>query len=739
MDTAAIFEGLNAPQIEAVRHVDGPLLVVAGAGSGKTRTVTRRVAHLISQGINPQTIVAITFTNKAADEMLGRVHKTLDTFTGGDSRRPTIATFHAFSALLLRIYGRHIGIDPNFSIFDTSDRQKLIKLACGDTGALPYGLTAAKIGSIIERAKRGILGPDQIDQLPGMPEYYCPAITRIYRKYQDMLEENRGLDFDDLLGKALALFDADESAEAIRRRYQYLMIDEYQDTNRVQYLLARAIVRDHSNLCATGDPDQSIYGWRGADLRNIMEFQQDFPDAKVVYLENNYRSTAYILQAADSLIHKNANRKEKKLVAVHGLGEKVEIHECDDEVSEAQTVINIIDSLRKSNVPLGEMAVFCRVNALLRTVEQSLVAAEIPYELARGVGFFQRREIKDLVAFLRILANPDDQLALERIINVPARGIGNQAQGILKDYAAQNGISLLKTVALADRIDQLGKSQAKVSQFASMIDQLNKIKSTLGLSQFVKEVIELTGLGSYYQRLGQKQNLVDELSPVANLEEFIGTVQVYEVHTPTEQQSLEDLLASVSLVSDVDSVKGDTDRVTLLTMHAAKGLEFTAVIILAAEEDIIPHALAMPNGVEEERRLFFVAITRAKRRLHICYAGHRSTRGSYRRSVPSRFLKELDPQAVKGLDLSVFQRPTKNFQFVITPRRVENAEPEPAQSGPICKYRSGQRIYHDKFGYGLIEEIHLSGTRYTGSIRFHGVGLKKIVLDIAPLHAVKEK
>jgi DNA helicase-2/ATP-dependent DNA helicase PcrA len=739
MNAEVILEGLNEQQIEAVRHVDGPLLVVAGAGSGKTRVITRRVAHLISQGIEPQAIVAITFTNKAADEMLARVNTLLERYNGQDVRRPVIATFHAFSAQLLRIYGRSIGIDPNYSIFDTVDRQKLIKMASGDVNALPFGLTAAKIADLIERAKRQRILPDQIEQLDDLPQYLRPAVARIYNRYQQLLVENNGLDFDDLLGKALELLESDEAGASIRRRYHYLLIDEYQDTNRVQYLLARSLARNSSNICATGDPDQSIYGWRGADLRNILEFQEDFPNAKVVFLEKNYRSTGHILQAADSLIRHNVERKEKSLVPVHEQGEPIEVHECDDEVQEAAKILEIVSEYRREGIPLGEIAVFSRVNSLLRTVEQALISADIPYELARGVGFFQRKEIKDLVAYLRVLANPDDQLSLERIINVPARGIGLQAQTLLKAYADQKRISLLQAVSQADQIAELGKSQNSVIQFGSLMTQLAAINNESNLTTIVRQTIDLTGLRSCYQKAAEKQNRADELSPVANLDEFVSTAQVYESHISPEEQSLPHFLSQVSLVSEIDSVKGQADRLTLLTIHAAKGLEFSVVIVIAAEEDIMPHALAMPNGLEEERRLFFVALTRAKRRLHVCYANRRSTRGSYRRSMPSRFLKEIDPKSVRGLTLSTFARPARNFQFVINARRPTPAEPQPALQMPRCPYRTGQRIYHEKFGYGLIEEIHLSGNHYTGSIRFHGAaGLKKIVLNIAPLHAVKE-
>ena len=653
-----------------------------------------------------------------------------------------MATFHAFSAFLLRVYGRVLGIDPNFSIFDTTDRNKLVKAACGDAGALPVGLTAAKVGDRIGHAKTRLIGPDQLEQLPGLPEYQRAAIARIYRRYQDLLRENGGLDFDDLLIRGLELLENEEAGEAIRRKYQYLLIDEYQDTNRIQYHLARRLAGERRNICATGDPDQSIYGWRGADLRNILDFQKDYPDAKVVFLEKNYRSTACILKAADSVIVRNRERKEKVLVPVLGQGEPVEVHTLDDEGEEAERVVRIIREAKRDGMGYADVAIFCRVNSLLRAVETSLREAGIPYELARGVGFFQKREIRDLVAYLRVLGNPDDQLALERIINVPTRGIGQLAQSVLKEYAAEQSVSLIEAVRRAGQIERLGKSQASVLRFAELMGRLVKAKDEMGLSEFVKRVIHESGLHDYYQRQSRspdpddEDDRPDELSPVANLDELVATAQAFEYDN--EKPTLQDFLAQVSLVSDVDTVKTDSDRVTLLTMHAAKGLEFGVVVIVAAEEEIIPHVLAMEDGVEEERRLFFVAMTRAKQRLHICCAHRRATRGSYRRSVPSRFIREIDPKVVKGLDLSSFSRPARNFQFVINPKRTENGASTAAAALPKCSYRSGQRIYHEKFGYGVIEEIYLSGNRYTAGIRFHSAGVKKIVLDLAPIHPVAE-
>ncbi|MFA5863225.1 MAG: UvrD-helicase domain-containing protein [Phycisphaerae bacterium] len=726
---------LTPPQRQAVTHIDGPLLVLAGAGSGKTRVITRRVGYLIQQGISPGAIVAITFTNKAADEMSRRVGELLEMKSGS---MPMVSTFHSFCALMLRIYGTAIGLETNFTIFDTGDTAKLIRNACGDTGALPTGLTPAKIGEFISRAKMQMIKPEEVSSRLELPQFQASSLARIYKRYEEMLLENRALDFDDLLLKALDLLNNDAAREVIHRRYQYLLIDEYQDTNHVQYLLAKRLSEHTRNICATGDPDQSIYGWRGAEINNILDFEKDFPDAAVVFLENNYRSTEYILTAANSLISNNKLRKEKKLLAVLEKGVKIQIHSCDDENEEAKTLADLINQAQKRGSKLKDIAVMCRINSLFRIVEQTLRTREIPYQLARGVSFFQRREIRDIMSYLRVLVNPADQVALERIVNTPTRGIGAQAQAALKDFAQQNQISLYQAILQAEKIMTLGKSQTNVIRFGEMMEQFRqRLTPTSATEDIVRHVTDTSGLRTYYKQIAQKEHRTDELSPEANLDEFIGMAQKFHQELP--DGSMMDFLSQQSLVSDTDAINNQTDCVTLLTMHAAKGLEFEQVIILAAEEDIIPHMFCSGDErkIEEERRLFFVAMTRAKKFLNICYAHHRATRGSYRPTAPSRFIKELDPQTVEGLDVTELSKPVRTNQFIISPRKpaVEASVPTPAK--PRCQYRPGQRVYHEKFGYGVIQEIYLSGANYLGTVNFHTGGLKKLVLNIAPLQTVK--
>ncbi len=735
MDTKTrILDNLTPAQRKAVTCIDGPLLVLAGAGSGKTRVVTRRVGYLIEQGVAPESIVAITFTNKAANEMSRRVDETI----GQDNKRnPVVSTFHSFCVLLLRRYGEKIGLSDNFTIFDSADSVKLVKNACADPKRLPSGLTPAKIANVISGAKTRMISPDEIQNQPNVEKIIAAKIAEIYRNYEKLLRDNNALDFADLLLRGMDLLNNDDARDAIHRRYHYFLIDEYQDTNRIQYLLAKRLSEHTTNICATGDPDQSIYTWRGADISNILDFEDDYPNAKVVFLENNYRSTSYILQAANSLITQNKRRKEKRLIPIHGRGTKIQVHCCEDEGQEAEKVSELIKKAQSEGRKLSEIAIMSRVNSLFINIEQELAQKNIPYQLARGVSFFRRKEIKNIVAYLRVVVNHTDQAALENIINVPTRGIGAKAQATLKQYAKDKGISLYRAIFEAPTIEALGKSKSNVLVFSQMLAYFSELaEKENSAERIVREILEKSNLLEYYKRIGEKEHRPDELSPHANLMELANIAAKFDAENP--DGTLADFIAEISLVSDIDSVNQDEDCVLLLTMHSAKGLEFEEVIIIGAEEDILPHAFSKEDDkLEEERRLMFVAITRAKKEIHISYTEHRSGRGSYRPVYPSRFLKELDPQTVEGLDVSVCE-PTKKYnQFTISPRKPfqdEAAKTTRARS----PFKPGQRVYHKAFGYGVVQEVYLIGSRYTGKILFHGHGLKKLVFDMAPLVPVKD-
>ncbi len=733
-----ILKGLTTSQEEAVRCIEGPLLILAGAGSGKTKVITHRIGYMIAEGISPEEIVAVTFTNKAANEMLERVENLLGDWIKG---RPHISTFHSFCAKILRIYGEHIGIASNFTIYDTADVGRLIKSICSEV-ILPEGLTPGKIANIISYLKTRCIGPEEIEKVVERSSYTVSTLKKVYAKYEKRMSENNGLDFSDLLIKAIKLLEVSEAKEKIQRRYRYLLIDEYQDTNRLQYLLANKLIEHTRNICATGDPDQSIYSWRGADIRNILDFEKDYPDAKILFLENNFRSTGIILQAANSLIKHNKDRKEKVLVPVKGRGDKIKVFECEDELDEVNRVVEIIKEVRRSGIPYSEIAVMSRVNVLFGNIERGLAVEEIPYQLARGVGFFQRKEIKDVLAYMRVLVNPNDQISLERIINTPARGIGAQAQGTLKRYAEINMISLYQAVMQASEIEELGKSKENVIRFANLITHLKDMVSrTKSVKEIVKEIITQTGLYEYYRMQGLKANRPDEVSPSAYLDEFVEIAEGYEEEAE-EGVSLEDFLSQLALVSDIDTMNLNEDRVNLLTMHSAKGLEFEVVIIIGAEENIIPHVLSLNSiggkEIEEERRLFFVAITRAKSRVYICWANRRSSRSSsFRFNSPSRFLKEIDPQTIEGLDLSYFEQRQTRYQFTIAPKKPIQESAMKSSDRPKCPFKPGQRVYHPRFGYGVVQEIYLNGANYNAHIHFVNVGFKKLVIGVAPLQSVE--
>jgi len=745
-----LLEQLTEPQQEAVRHIDGPLLVLAGAGSGKTRVVTYRVAYLIAQGIAGEHILAVTFTNKAAGEMRSRISQLLDSLADGDSARAgkvTVGTFHAFCTLLLRRYGWHIGLQPHFTIPDEGDRLKLLKEAMKNRSNLLETLTPAKVCGAISLAKNQLAGPDELEAVLG-DNFRVRMIAQIYRAYEQLLEQANALDFDDLLLKALKLLGDQELRDHVEDIHRYVLIDEYQDTNRVQYLIAKKLTQQRRNLCATGDPDQSIYGWRGADLRNILQFEQDFPDAKVVRLEQNYRSTRNILRSANALIQHNKFRKDKKLWTANPEGPSVELLRCEDEEDEARKIADLIEQMHRQGRPLNHFAVFCRINSLLKTVETELNLRSLPYQLARGVGFYQRREIRDALAYLRVLANPADRLALERIINTPTRGIGAKAQKILQEFARTSRISLYEAIQQADRLEQLGKSQQNVSAFAALLSHLAALPKK-PVAALIQQVLDQTGLRAYHAEQSklasepedelEQQQGEEQGEPKTSFDELVNYAEQFDKNYA--ELELEDFLAQSSLASEVDSVDSGRGAVMLMTLHAAKGLEFPVVFMMALEDGVLPHALCSedPKLLEEERRSMFVGMTRAQEKLYLSYALTRTFRGKKgRRSVPSRFLRQIDTDAVAGLNRDDFEVTRRTAPFVIASRPgAQRSETAEVPKRPKCPFKAGQRVYHDRFGHGRIESIQLVGNEYMASVQFRTSGLRKLALRFAPLHLVK--
>jgi DNA helicase-2/ATP-dependent DNA helicase PcrA len=628
---------LTEPQRRAVTHRDGPLLVLAGAGSGKTRVITRRVAWLIREGVAPWNIAAVTFTNKAAGEMRDRVAAITQT------RGPVVGTFHSLCARLLREYAAEAGLDRNYTIYDVSDRRKLIKDATAKLELDSTAYSPASVEAIISRAKNELIGPEEF--AGNALSLRDREIARIFRVYDEMLRAANGLDFDDLLMiPALLLKKKEELRAALEDRFRYVLIDEYQDTNHAQYAFVRALTRERRNLCVVGDPDQSIYAWRGADLNNILKFETDYPAAAVVRLEQNYRSTKTILAAADGLIARNLKRKPKALWTDNEAGPRVKVFRCTAEHQEAEQIAHLIaDEIGRGAKP-GDIAIFFRVNALTRVLENALRSAALPYEIVRGVEFYNRQEIKDALSYLRVLVNPADTVCLERILNVPPRGIGDTTLTRVAEFAESQGIPLLEGLRRVRETAAL-RSAAKVEDFLTLLDKLAP-KPGESVRDVVDRVIMQSGLWQHYSA-----DRDEEAGKIDNLNELINAAADFAEHNP--EGTLADFLTQASLTSDQDGYDADGGKVTLMTLHAAKGLEFPVVIIAGLEQGMLPHERSISAGdVEEERRLFFVGITRAMKRLYLTHALYRSVRGESLRQLASDFLAELPPAAIEKVDLT---------------------------------------------------------------------------------------
>jgi len=627
-----LLKGLTAAQQSAVLHVDGPLLILAGPGSGKTRVVTHRIAHLLRTGIGPQRILALTFTNKAADEMRRRIERL------APGKQVWMSTFHRFCAKMLREHARLVGLRENFTIYDTSDSQSALKRTLEAIDFDPGHFTPQQIAHHISWAKNNLIPAAQYQPRPGHP---LGAVTaKIYPSYQQTLLTANAVDFDDLLlHVAMLLRENPEVRTMLDARFRYILVDEYQDTNLAQYAIVRALSMDYPNLAVTGDPDQSIYGWRGANLSNILEFEHDYPDVAVVRLEQNYRSTKSILRAAASLIAHNKRRKEKDLFTDNGEGDPVRLTTYVTNREEAGAIAQTIaDALRAGTRRPRDFAVFYRVNALSRTFEFAFRDAGIPYQIAGGVEFFQRMEIKDVLAYLRLLNNPSDDEAFLRVVNNPPRGIGKTSIKRLAEYAVPRRQTLLEAARSAGAVDGLAKKAiASIGKFVHLIDTLAHLA--------MKEIEELMGhvlVESGYKGHLKESETAEDDERLANIEELLTVAREFDEQHPGDGH-LEEFLEQVCLVNDTDVLDGEDDQVTLMTLHASKGLEFPVVFLSAVEEGLLPHERSRehPDEVEEERRLFFVGMTRAQDELHLSMARYREFRGQRRLTVPSQFLMEL--------------------------------------------------------------------------------------------------
>jgi DNA helicase-2/ATP-dependent DNA helicase PcrA len=694
-----LLQQLTPSQRKAVFHAEGPLLVLAGPGSGKTRVITYRIAALIESGIRPYNICAITFTNKAADEMRQRA------VTLGASAGAYISTFHSLCVKILRKYADKAGIKPTFSIYDESDQTKCIKQAVVDCELDTTNFPPARmLDAISSRLKNNLIDVDTFKA--DADDFFSEMLAKIYARYQSILSENNALDFDDLLMKtAFLLRDCPDVCSELGNRFKFLLIDEYQDTNRAQYSIARALASAHNNICVTGDPDQSIYRWRGADIRNILDFENDWPNAAVVKLEENFRSKPEILEIADRLIAKNQNRKQKMLIPTKPPPAHVAINAFEDELEEADGIARQVKELTEGGASLKDIAVFYRVNAQSRLLEEAFIRNKIPYQIVRGVEFYGRKEIRDILAYLKILVNPDDEVALLRIINTPARGIGKTTIDKIRFFADRNNIAFFEALKKTEHIEPLSEAtKAKIAVFVNMLEGFKK-DITGEVAPLTERVFIESGLEKSLRETGPDgQNAID------NINELINSAAQYDQQA--EDPSLLDYLQQIALFSDVDAYDAATDRVALMTLHTAKGLEFENVFIVGVEQGLLPHERSNTDNedeLEEERRLFFVGITRAKSGLYISYAQYRKIRGQQLRTIPSQFLFEL------GTDFTGPQYAVRDTQY---------------------DFASGQLVRHRFFGLGTVKEFIDMGEDSVVVVRFNTGQTKTLMLKYADLAKV---
>ncbi len=738
-------DDLNPAQREAAEIRSGPLLVLAGAGSGKTRVLTYRIAHLIKEAsVLPWKILAVTFTNKAAGEMRQRV---VD-LVGDESRDIWLGTFHAICAKILRFDGARLGVDSRFTIYDEEDRRALVRTVLKNLDINPDDLTPRSVVGQISRAKNAMIDATRFGQEAGS-SYQKRQLAEVYAAYQQALAQNNAMDFDDLLVELVRrLQDNNEVLEDYQTRFQHVLIDEYQDTNRPQYLLTRLLAKQHRNICCVGDDDQSIYQFRGADIRNILDFERDYPDAKTVRLEQNYRSTGRILAAANAVIQNNQRRKGKNLWTEGAEGDPIELSECADDRGEARQITETISGHFGVHTA-KDMAVLYRTNAQSRALEQELQGAGIKYEIVGGLRFYERREIKDLLAYLRILINPADDVSLRRIVNVPKRGIGDTTLGTLAEYGRQHRLPLTDSLNHLAEITALNsRSRKQLGLFNTMIKSLRERLDELNLPSLGMEVFEQSGYREMLRTEGTPEAEVRE----QNVDQLIADMA--EFSQEEENPTLEEFLEAKSLMSPTDELSYEDEAITLMTLHSAKGLEFPIVFICGLEEDLFPTARALeeartnPESLEEERRLFYVGITRARERLYLSHAERRFAFGAFRESAPSRFVDEI-PTDLLHKNRSRHQ----SYSAPRRPRRILPPPPEkqPAKQGvhyewdesatPSYDYAEagddflsvGNWVLHPTWGRGRIESSEGVGADLKLSIRFGNNRIKKVAVAYAQL------
>ena len=742
----SIYDTLNPPQREAVAQTEGPVLILAGAGSGKTRVLTHRIAYLMDEkGVNPWNILAITFTNKAAQEMRERVDK----LVGFGSESIWVSTFHSACVRILRRHIDNLGYDTNFTIYDTDDQKSLIKDVCRKMNIDTKIYKERSLLAQISHAKDELLTPDDME-MKAAGDYNMKKVASVYREYQAALRKNNALDFDDLIVKTVELFEKCGAVlEYYQERFKYIMVDEYQDTNTAQFKFISLLAQRYQNLCVVGDDDQSIYKFRGANIGNILGFEHVFPDARVIRLEQNYRSTRNILNAANQVIANNTERKAKTLWTENEEGSKVHFRQFLNAYEEAEYVAGEIGKLKRNGLGnYRDCAILYRTNAQSRIFEEKFIAANIPYKLVGGVNFYARKEIKDLLCYLKTINNARDDLAVQRIINVPKRGIGATTLGRVQDYADNMGISLYEALRVAEEVPSIGRSLSKIDGFVTFIQMLKSKADVMTVEEILQEVIDSTG---YVAEL-EAEDTEESRARIENIDELISKTVAYQEAMEEQNQpaTLSGFLEEVALIADIDTVDPDQDYVLLMTLHSAKGLEFPKVFMVGMEDGIFPSHMTISYGddgeMEEERRLCYVGITRAMKDLTLTCAQQRMIRGETQYNRVSRFVREI-PRELVDLGHTIQEKKPKVEELIPTPAKYSkmkeilqgrNYKPREFKvtKANSLDYEVGDTVRHIKFGVGIVKEIVEGGRDYEVTVEFDKVGVKKMFASFAKLKKI---
>ena len=762
----SIYDKLNEPQREAVYHTDGPLLILAGAGSGKTRVLTHRIAYLIEErNVNPWNILAITFTNKAAGEMRERV----DSLVGFGSESIWVSTFHSMCVRILRRFIDRLGYDNRFTIYDTDDQKTLMKEVCKKVAIDTKVFKERSLMSAISSAKNELILPDEFELNAG-GDFAKLKIAKVYREYEAQLKANNALDFDDLLVKTVQLLQTQPDVlDNYQERFRYIMVDEYQDTNTVQFQLVRLLAGKYRNLCVVGDDDQSIYKFRGANIRNILDFEHEFSDACVIKLEQNYRSTGNILNAANRVIANNKGRKEKTLWTANGEGELVHLRQFDTAYDEADFIAEDIKKEVRAGASYNDHAVLYRTNAQSRLLEEKFVAMNVPYKIVGGVNFYARREIKDLLAYLKTIDNGMDDIAVRRIINVPKRGIGLTTINRIQESAAERGLGFYETLMAPELISGIGRSAAKLDSFAALIEYFKGLTGQMSITDLLRELIEKTG----YMESLDSEDKEDAQARKENIDELINKAAAYEeaAEDRDEPATLSAFLEEVALVADIDSLDEEQDYVVLMTLHSAKGLEFPHVYLAGMEDGLFPSYMTITSDdrddLEEERRLCYVGITRAEQELTLTCARRRMVRGETQYNKISRFIKEIpaelldtgsrriEPETEVPVQQNTYAHAREAFRARAFGAAYSNGAGKSsgvssgkssqglaslqkgsqlaAGSGGSPDYAEGDRVRHVKFGEGTVLEIRSGGRDYEVTVDFDSAGVRKMFAKFAKL------